>query len=427
MVRYMRLLKNIRGNLVLISVITMAILIVAAPGPVAHAAPSLNLPSTAVNVIVQNDTSSYFVTTLSIVPSGYDITNATYPGWCIDHLVTMTRNETFPALLYSSLNPPVVGAWSSVQWDMVNYILNSALARATGNLTETQDCIWNFVNNTATYTHTLDTNETAILNDAYANGSGFIPSPGQSVAVIVSPQYVVPGSGPFQDSIIAVPMPQPLSVSAAITGDVAPVGPNTYQMNSGGTAYFTANAEGGNQPYSYTWYVNGTSNTTNQTMPFTEQQTGTYIIYVNATDSSSPPQNATSTNITLNVVAASELSVNTAVTGDATLIGTNTYQMNSGATANFTADVTGGSQPYSYTWYVNGTSNTTNQTMTFTPQQTGTYIIYVNATDSSSPPQSATSTSVVNVIPEYPLLTIVILAALTAPLVIVVRRKKNKA
>jgi hypothetical protein len=418
--------KNIIENLAVIAAITMAFLIVAAP--VGAQVASLNLPSTTVNAIVQNDTTSYFVTTLSSVPSGYDVTNATYPGWCIDYTVVMTRNETFPALLYSSLNPPVVGDWSSVQWDMVNYILNSALARATGNFTETQDCIWNFVNNSATYTHTLDTNETAILNDAYANGNGFIPSPGQSVAVIVSPQYVEPGSGPFQDSIIAVPMPQPLSVSATVTGDVAPVGTNTYQMNQGGTAYFAASAEGGTQPYSYTWYVNGTSNTNNQTMIFTEQQTGTYVIYVNATDSSSPPQNATSTYYTLNVVAAtSELSVNVTMTGNATLIGTNTYQMNQGGTAYFAASAEGGTQPYSYVWYVNGTSNTTNQTLTFTPQQTGTYIIYVNATDSSSPPQSATSTSVVNVIPEYPLFTIVMLAALTLPLVIVVRRKKNKA
>lgn len=421
----MRLSKNIKENLVVITAITIAFLIVAAP--LAGAVAPLNLPSTLVNVIVQDDTGSWFVTTLSNVPSGYDVTNATYPGWCIDHSVTMARNETFGALLYSSLNPPAAGGWASVQWDMVNYILNSPLARTTGNITETQDCIWYFVNNTATYTHTLDPNESSIIIDAYANGPGFVPSLGQSVAVIVSVIYVLPGSGPFQDSIIAVPMPQPLSVSATVTGDAALVGTDTYQMNSGGTAYFAANVEGGNQPYSYAWYVNGTSNTTNQTMSFTPSQTGTYIIYVNATDSSSTPQSATSTNYTVNVLPASELSVSTTMTGDATLIGTNTYQMNQGATAYFTANPQGGSQPYSYVWYVNGTSNTTNQTMTFTPQQTGAYVIYVNATDSSMPPLSATSTSTVYVIPEYPLFTIVLLAALTAPLIIVVRRKKNKA
>ena len=147
---------------------------------------------------------------------------------------------------------------------------------------------------------------------------------------MVFPENVVPGSGPFQDTIIEVPMPQPLSVNATVTGDATLTGTNTYQMNQGATAYFTANAEGGNQPYSYTWYVNTTANTTNQTMTFTAQQTGTYIIYVNATDSSSTPQTATSTNYT------------------------------------------------------------------------------------------------VNVIPEYPLLAIVLLVALTAPLVIVLRRKKNK-
>lgn len=270
--------------------LTLAILIIAAP--VRAQGASLNLPSNPVDVIVQNDATSWFVTTLSNVPSGYDVTNTTYLGWCIDHTIVMTRNETFEALLYSSLNPPS-GNYSNIQWDMVNYVLNNKLA----NFTETQDAIWNFVNNTSTSFQSLDPNETALVNAAHQYGTGFVPSSGQSVAVIVFPQ----NSGSFQDSIIEATMPQPLTVNAAVTGGVTLIGDNTYQMNQGATAYFAANAQGGIQPYSYTWYVNDTANTTNQTMTFTAQQTGTYIIYANATDSSNPPQNASSTNYTVNV------------------------------------------------------------------------------------------------------------------------------
>ncbi|MGD0160791.1 MAG: hypothetical protein ABSB89_10915 [Candidatus Bathyarchaeia archaeon] len=281
--------KNVR-ILETILVFTMAILIIAAP--VVAQGPTLNLPPNPVDVIVQNDTTSYFVTTLSNVPGGYDVTNGPYSGWCIDHNITMTRNETFVALLYSSLNPPP-GNYSDIQWDKVNYILNNKLA----NFTETQDAIWNFVNNTSTNFQSLDPNETALVNASYEYGTGFVPSPGQSVAVIVFPQ----SSGSFQDSIIEATMPQPLTVNATVTGSATLIGDNTYQMDQGATAYFAANAQGGIQPYSYTWYVNDTANTTNQTMTFTAQQTGTYIIYANATDSSNPPQNASSANYTVNV------------------------------------------------------------------------------------------------------------------------------
>jgi hypothetical protein len=284
-----------KRSLITIIAVTMAILIIAAP--VTAQGASLNLPSSLIDVIVQNDTTSYFLTTLGNVPSGYDVTNTTYLGWCIDHSVVMTRNETFEAQLYSTSDPPS-GYYSTISWNMVNYIINNKLT----NFNETQDCIWYFVNNSVTYTHGLDPNETVLVNDAYASGANFVPSPGQTTAVIVIPQNVPPGSGPFQDSIIEVPVPQPLNVTATVTGDATLTGENTYQMNQGATAYFAANAQGGNQPYSYTWYVNDTANTTNQTMAFTAQQTGTYVIYVNATDSSSPPQNATSTNYTINVI-----------------------------------------------------------------------------------------------------------------------------
>jgi hypothetical protein len=262
--------------------------------PVGAQTAFVNVPSSPVSVIVQNDTTSYFVTTLSDVPSGFDVTNATYPGWCILYNITMTRNETYQAQLYSSLNPPS-GPYFNIQWNLVNYILNHKLA----NFTETQDCIWYFVNGTTSYTHTLDQNENATIEDAYANGTGFIPNPGESVAVLVIPQGALPGL--FQDSIIEATMPTPLSVNATVTGDAVLIGTNTYHLDSGASATFTANVLGGNPPYSYTWYINGTTNSTQQAMTFTAQQAGTYIINVNVTDSSNTQQNATSTNYTIMV------------------------------------------------------------------------------------------------------------------------------
>jgi len=304
MVRYMRLAENTRGNLLVICAITMAILIVAVP--VGTAAASLSLPSTPVNAIVQNDTNSYFVTTLSNVASGYDVMNSTYPGWCIDHSENMTRNEPFEAQLYSTLNPPP-GNWSSVRWDMVNYLLNH---KGGGTYYEIQNAIWYFVNNSATYTHTLDPAENATVEDALANGTSFVPNPGQSVAVIVYPQNILPGSGPFQDSIIEIPMPQPLTVNPpTVTGNAQLVGTNSYHMDSGASATFTANVQGGTQPYSYTWYINGASNGSNQSMDFTAQETGTYSIYVNVTDSSNPTQQATSTTTIVTVPEYSLLAI----------------------------------------------------------------------------------------------------------------------
>jgi hypothetical protein len=293
----MRLVKSINRNLLMITVIAVAILIVTAP--MGAATTTLNLPSTLVNVTVFDGPESHFVTTLSNVPQGYDVANNTYLGWCIDASIVMTRNETFEAMLYSSLSPPS-GNWSTARWDMVNYILN----HKQGNANDTQAAMWYFINNTTNFNQTLSTAANATIEDALANGTGFIPSPGQTVAVIVFPQIILPGSGPFQDSIIEV---SPLTVNVTASGDIQVVGTNSYHMDSGASATFTANVQGGTQPYSYTWYVNGTANSSNQSMNFTAQQTGTYSINVNVTDSENPIQQTTPQTITVTVPEYSAL------------------------------------------------------------------------------------------------------------------------
>jgi len=151
--------------------------------PRANADDGLNLPSGWVYIAANNATESYFLTTLSGVPSGYDVANETYPGWCVDVRLDMTRNQTFQALLYSSLNPPL-NLSSQAQWNMTNYVLNNK----KGNFTDIQEAIWYFT--IANYTGSISTMANAMIQDAVANGTTFNPAPGQTVAIICYPLVI---------------------------------------------------------------------------------------------------------------------------------------------------------------------------------------------------------------------------------------------
>jgi hypothetical protein len=147
---------------------------------------TLNLPTTPVDMVVQDGTISYFVTTLSNVPSGYDVTNGVYLGWCIDTSVTIERGTTHSVMLYSSCDPPA-GLDPDIvpyEWDKVNYILNNKPETAT--VDEIQQAIWHYVDLHGPYTATLP-GALAIIADAEANGGGFAPGPGEVVAVICYP------------------------------------------------------------------------------------------------------------------------------------------------------------------------------------------------------------------------------------------------
>ena len=302
--RLMTLTKSSYRNLVISLAIVMAFLIVTAPA--LGAATDLNLPTSSINIIVIRDTESYFVTTLSGVPSGnFSVQNSTYSGWCIDLTSNMTFGQLFEAKLYSSVNPPP-GNLSNVQWNMVNYVLN----HKQGTNQDIQEAIWYFANMIGGYTPN-STIAMAMVNDSLANGTNFIPDVNQTVAVICIPQIISPGGPPVQDSIIEISVPpaSPLTLNVTVSGDVQVVGTNSYHMDSGASATFNANAEGGTQPYHYIWYVNGTASGSNQSLVFTTQQIGTYSIYVNVTDSGSPVQQLTSEIIPVSVPEYSLLAI----------------------------------------------------------------------------------------------------------------------
>ena len=157
------------------------------------------LPSGQITMRVVNGTSSYFATTLYDVPFGCNVTDGTYLGWCVDRTAEMARDTPFPATLYSSLN--LTGTLANENWTMVNYILNH---KQGTNLTQVQDAIWYFINlsdgNIAPRAD--ETDAWAMINDAKANGAGFIPENGQTVAVVCQPQTGLPLN--VQISIIEV-------------------------------------------------------------------------------------------------------------------------------------------------------------------------------------------------------------------------------
>ena len=151
-----------------------------------------NLPSTMVQLTAVDGTTSYFISTLSSVPAGFDVQNETYPGWCIDRSVTMIRGVSHNVVLYSSLSPP--SALSGINWNAINYILN----HKQGTMMDVQQAIWHFTDALSSISPTAQ----AMVDAANAN-PGYDPLGGEVLAVICLPQDD-PGA---QNSIIELRAP----------------------------------------------------------------------------------------------------------------------------------------------------------------------------------------------------------------------------
>ena len=187
-----------------VSVLTIAVLvsvIVSAGHSTVNATP-LSLPPLRVTMEAFNSTEAYFELKLTNVPSGYDVSNGTFLGWCIDSSIDMQRSPaTHEVTLYSSLDSKP-GNLENQPWDMVNYILN----HKQGNFEDVQEAVWHFINLNGGYAVQGSFAE-AMIDDAVANGAGFVPNGTQTVAVICYP-LVLTGEEKVQITIIEVAAPQ---------------------------------------------------------------------------------------------------------------------------------------------------------------------------------------------------------------------------
>ncbi|KAA0000417.1 MAG: DUF11 domain-containing protein [Thermoplasmata archaeon] len=145
--------------------------------------PEIELPPTPVTMVVINpgvQGPSYFDTTLSNVPEGYYVTNGSYVGWCVDLGNSIEKNHPHQATLYSSYDPYLAAKCPSAEdddWDMVNYILN----HKQGTWEDVQDAIWWYIGGGGMPSNP---DAQAMVWDAYYNGEGFVPVPGEIMAVV---------------------------------------------------------------------------------------------------------------------------------------------------------------------------------------------------------------------------------------------------
>jgi outer membrane protein assembly factor BamB len=165
---------------------------------------------------------------------------------------------------------------------------------------------------------------------------------------------------------------------ATITANVLPgvaISPTSAIFDVGQSQLFTSTVYGGTPPYSYQWYyylsgfpVSSGVNTT--TWTFTPTSTGTYYVYLNVTDSVGYEARSNIASVTVNRALSISVTPSTAI-------------IDIGQSRLFTSSVTGGTSPFAYQWYLNGTavSGATGSSWTFTPGSTGPYTVYLNVTD----------------------------------------------
>jgi hypothetical protein len=160
-----------------------------------------------------------------------------------------------------------------------------------------------------------------------------------------------------------------------ISGLSVSINPTTGKIKVGESVAFTSTVSGGLSPYSYQWYLNGAAvpGATSPTWTFTPTTTGTCTVYLNITDSVHKTAKSNEASVTV----APPLTVLISPTSASILVG---------QSVTFTSTVSGGYTPYSYQWYLDGTSvsGTTSSSWTFTPTASGVYYVYLKVTDANN-------------------------------------------
>ena len=169
------------------------------------------------------------------------------------------------------------------------------------------------------------------------------------------------------------------------------VTPTQMGIYIGQSQTFSSTVSGGTVPYAYQWFLNDSAllGANSATWTFSPSSTGNFKVYLNVTDGFNL---IVQSNIVTDISVYSQLTVSVSP-GSASITVGNTQQ--------FSSDTAGGLVPYTYQWYyANSTaiSGATTSTLTFNPNQAGTFSIYVNVTDNLNA-NTQSNTATINVLP----------------------------
>jgi predicted transcriptional regulator len=169
------------------------------------------------------------------------------------------------------------------------------------------------------------------------------------------------------------------------------IAPTLAVKNVGQSQQFTSTVSGGTSPFTYQWYLNDAAvpSATSSTWTFTPISPGFYNVYANVTDNTVFTSKSNIATITVTETLSATISPASAV-------------LDVGQSKQFTSIVSGGTSPYTYQWYLNGTvvSGANSSSLTLAPTSEGSYAVYMRVNDTFEvQTTSNTATVMVNVQP----------------------------
>jgi hypothetical protein len=191
-----------------IMLITLSLLMISAViiGTASAATTFPDLPAVPVQMTVTAGTSTYLNISLASVPTGFDVTNGYYPGWCAGKSHNIDADVPYTVYLVNSMNATLPSYFANTNWNKINYILNNKVG---SDALQIQQAIWFFTDNYAV--PSTSTNALTMISNANANPT-FVPGNSQIIAVICASADFVPidvnTAFSLQPTILELQVPQ---------------------------------------------------------------------------------------------------------------------------------------------------------------------------------------------------------------------------